>query len=265
MATTASPIQLSDTMSVSDWVDELRGRGFEWTEDRSVVLELPDQPIVRVASVQYHDSYGELDIYYPANFTFDHDLPAIVMMPGYSDELVRSAMGAPWRALEHAVDWASLLAASGLAAIVYESGSPYFSAREFFPFIAANAEDLHVDAASLGILSISAQANIASMVLSHGEIVGVSGVRAFAIMYGDELSGYVPANDLAMLIVRAGMDLPGVRRDVDTYINRIRGRGFDPVVVDYDEASSFFDLNRNNAETISVLQGVITFFREELL
>jgi len=206
-----------------------------------------------------------MDIYYPGSFDFSRPLPAVVMIPGYSDNELRRGLGVSWREVQRSGDWASLLAASGVAAIVWESGTPYFSARDALTFISANAQELRIDVQNLGVLAILIQAQPAMQLLSHGEIPGVRGVDAVALLYPNGQGGYLPASSPSVYIVRAGKDIRENLDQLDRYIPRLEGRGLNVVVVDYKEGVQNFDVGMDTPETREVIQGVLDYFVSEFL
>ena len=256
-------VSRQDTVSLAEHREHL-DTGITQPPDSHILYELPGQADVRVYTITYSDSWGEMDIYYPGAFDYDQALPAVLMMPGYSDRLVRGRHGVSWRQWHRSAEWASLVAASGLAAVVWESGQPYFSARDAITFLSDNAGDLMIDTENLGILTFSAQALPAVQLLSHQEIPGVSGVQAVAMLYPIDQSTYLPAFNPSFYIVRAGADLRRRLQELDLYVDRLRAHDLETTVVDYDEAAHDFDLNLDTQRTRQVVQGVLDFLVSEL-
>ena len=257
------PVSRQNTVSLAEHRAYLDA-GVTQPPNSHILYELPGQTDVRVYTVTYSDSWGEMDIYYPGGFDYDQPLPAVLMMPGYSDSAVRGVHGVSWRQWTRSGEWASLVAASGLAAVLWESGQPYFSARDAMSFLNDNGSDLMIDSESLGILTFEAQALTALQLLSHGETPGVSGIQAVAMLYPKDQRSYLPAFTPSFCIVRAGGEFRQRLEELDRYVDRLRAHGYETTVVDYQEAFHHFDLNLDTPRTREIIQLVLDFLVSEL-
>src|SRR4030042_3448151 len=70
------------------------------------------------------DSTLKMDIYYPPNFDFKSKIPTVLIIYGYTNNGQIKAVGKQLRKWSAYTSWCKVIAASGMAAIVYETVNP---------------------------------------------------------------------------------------------------------------------------------------------
>jgi hypothetical protein len=83
------------------------------------VIAKKDIPYLKTA-----DSAMKMDIYYPPKFDFKRKIPAIVFVFGYTNEGQIKTAKHQLRTWSPYTSWCKVIAASGMAAIVYETINP---------------------------------------------------------------------------------------------------------------------------------------------
>jgi len=264
-AQSAGSITLQDTMTAEDWRLTMHPDGVDPSEEFALILTMDAQADVHVATVEFNSSENELDIYYPPDFDFAHALPTVFMVPAINDQSMVGYSGTGFRDFRTAVDYATLCAASGMAAVLFECASqPYFVAKDVLNYVAANHDRLHIDPDRFGILSVSGQAQTALTLLSHADIEAVDWVRAFVALYPHIESVPRPATTPDVLLVTAGSDLPQRRTLVDRAIARLQFYGIEPSIVEYPAGVHHFDSAMNTEQSRDAIQAALDFLAAEL-
>jgi len=123
---------------------------FEVTGMKDVIIK-HDIPYFKTA-----DSTLKMDIYYPPKFDFKSKIPAVVFVYGYTNAGQIKAMGMQLRKWSGFISWCRLAAASGMAAIVYETVNPENDLNSLIQYITSNADKLNIDASRIGAYACSA-------------------------------------------------------------------------------------------------------------
>ena len=74
--------------------------------------------------IKTQDSTLKIDVYYPPNFDFKSKIPAVVFIFGYTNEGQLKSAKHQLRTWSPYTSWCKLVAASGMAAVVYETINP---------------------------------------------------------------------------------------------------------------------------------------------
>lgn len=102
------------------------------------------------------DSVLKMDIYYPPKFDFKKKIPAIVFVFGYTNEGQLKTAKHQLRTWSPYTSWCKVVAASGMAAIVYETINPENDLKSLIQFISSSADNLNIDVNKIGAYSCSA-------------------------------------------------------------------------------------------------------------
>jgi dienelactone hydrolase len=102
------------------------------------------------------DSALKMDIYYPPKFDFKRKVPAIVFVFGYTNEGQLKTAKHQLRTWSPYTSWCKVVAASGMAAIVYETINPENDIKSLIQYINSNADKLNIDVSKIGAFTCSA-------------------------------------------------------------------------------------------------------------
>lgn len=171
-----------------------------------VVYRVPEMDRVVVSSgIAFGDGERRLDLYVP---------PAVAGVPGATRRaavpvvVFANVTGLPFRSWEIYRDWARLVAAHGMAGVVYESdrADPRKSLDAVMAHLSAHGAELGVDPTRAAVWACSANVSLALPWLMGSP---PPGVRAAVLYYG---ATTVPAlrKDLPVFYVLAGRDAPSL-------------------------------------------------------
>lgn len=244
-----------------------------------VTLDLPWQ-----GECQTECPYGEsgqvFDITYPE--TDDRPHAAVLIVTGYSDTGFKAMTGMQLREIAQTRSWARLLAASGVAAITYVNLNPVLDVMKLLSHLQDNAADLRLDAERLGVLSFSGNVPNALHFLEVSE-----SIRCAALCYGfmrdgeedrrvseaaaqfrfvmPEGTGAVLAQELALLLVRAGRDqFKAINASIDRFVLTALTENRDLELINYPEGVHAFDVLDDSQSSQQLVQRILTFFRFRL-
>ena len=118
--------------------------------EQAVVFELPgmDKVIVKknIPYLNSSDSILKMDIYYPPNFDFKSKIPTIIVIYGFTDIAAKKLIGQQFRSWIAYTSWCKIIAASGMAAIVYET----VDIRSLEKYLQSNQDKLMIDIDRIG-------------------------------------------------------------------------------------------------------------------
>jgi hypothetical protein len=187
-------------------------------------------------------STKKMDIYYPPKFDFNRKIPAIIFISGIPDSSMVKLSGDQFRKYGQYTSWCKIVAASGMAAIVYETDDPKNDLISLTEYIQSDQMNLSINKNSIGAFVCSGNTPTG---VSY--ILNSSSIFSCAVLYygffltqdGENLSiieslfkqkGFQkppilpdPANwkkDVPLLIVRAGQDnTPYLNQSMQSFLN----------------------------------------------
>src|SRR5262245_42334298 len=166
--------------------------------------------------------------------------PLVVLVSGYKDEGALKILGCRFKEMQSNVSWARLIAASGMAAVMYTNREPAADLLAVVSHVQRNAAALGVDGERLGLWASSGHGPVALAGLIRGAAVtvkcaallysftldldGGTGVAANARQFGfvtpcagksfDDLTTNVP-----IFLARAGRDhFQGLNEATDRFV-----------------------------------------------
>ena len=258
---------------------------------RRIVYEVEGMRDVRVhRGLTYrHAAEGALtmDLYYPSNNGEGAPAPAVVFVNGYSDIGARAVLGCALKEMESFVSWGQLLAASGLAAVLYETGpDPADDAETIVRYLLTNAGSLGVDRRRIGLWACSGHVpNALSLLMNAGRAV----IRCAALCYGlmldlegstavaeaSRLYRFVnpsagrAVEDLpahaALLVVRAGRDdTPGLNATIDRFVPRALAANLPISLINHPDAPHALDIVADTEESRRMIREILRFLAAHL-
>lgn len=217
-----------------------------------------------------------MDVYYPSPTAAP---PPVVVIPmAYPDPAGRI------RGFGPLTSWAQLLAASGMAAVIYGAESPAEDVHSVLRHVRENAEGLGVDGTRIGLFASSGNVTVGLSALMRDNRVrcgaflygytmdlgGSTAVAERAAQFGfanacagrslDDLSTNVP-----ILFVRAGQDaFPDLNAALDELVRQALARNLPVWLINHATAAHGFDLDDASDVSRGVVQQVLAFLRLQL-
>jgi dienelactone hydrolase len=180
--------------------------------------------------------------------------------------------------------WMQLLAASGMAAVIYGTEAPDADLHAALNYLRADADALGLDPTRLALFATSGNVTVALSALMHDPQI-----RCAALFYGYTMDlgestvvadmsrqyGFVNAcagrsvNDLPdsvpMLFVRAGREhFPGVNDALDRVIAAALTRNLPFTLINHSTGAHGFDLDEDTDVSRGIIQQVVAFLRFHL-
>lgn len=244
-----------------------------------LVYRLPHSGEVR-EGIRYGDDSRTLDIYLPGQS--EGLAPAVLLITGYPDPGYEAFAGRKQMQIQAYRDWAELLAASGIAVVLYSNVEPVEDAQSLLDYVRLEAAQLQIDAQRIGILACSGNVpNALHLLHSDG------GLRCAAFLYGfmldtaesksvDEMSktfrfanpnsgmDNFPENT-PILVIGAGKDeFPGLNESIDNFEAEAVARNSPVSVIRYPEGVHGFDILDDSRRSVEMIKLVVGFLRLRL-
>ena len=218
-----------------------------------------------------------MDVYLPS--PSGQNPPLVVLPMAYADPTARV------RAYGPLTSWAQLLAASGMAAVVYGTEAPAEDVHAVLRHVRAEADALGVNDDRIGIFATSANVAVGLSALMHdrrlacaaflyGYTMDLNGSTAIADVsaqfgFVNACAGRSPDDlpaDTPTLFVRAGHDeFPGLNAALDEVVRQAVGRNLPIWFINHATASHGFDLDDSSLSSRRVIEHVLSFFRVHLV
>jgi hypothetical protein len=256
-----------------------------------VALELPgmDNVIVKkdIPYIKTQDSSLKMDLYYPPNFDFKSKIPTVVFIFGYTNEGQLKTAKHQLRTWSPYTSWCKVVAASGMAAVVYETINPENDLKSLLQYINSNTDKLNIDVNKIAAYSCSANTPVAlSNILNSAN----NSFKCAAIYYGifldtdfkylsviDTLSknmGFIPSRlpesttwrkDKPLLIVHVGKDfVPNTDESLTGFTYKAINQKVPFTLIHYATGIHGFDIYTDNEETKQIIRTTLEFWKFNL-
>jgi len=260
-------------------------------ERGAVAYDLPrmDDVIIK-KDIPYQDIAGstlKMDIYYPPDFDFERKIPAIIFISGAPDSSMVKLVGNPFRKFSQYTSWCKLVAASGMAAIVYETIDPKNDLISLTEYINSERVNLSIDKNKLGAFVCSghtpaAAYNILSAssifkcgVLYYGfflpqDFLNITVIESMFKQRGFQKPSALPdpalwKKDVPLLIVRAGMEeTPYINQSMQSFVNHAINHNLPITLINYPDGAHGFDAYNDNETTRQIIKTTIEFWKFNL-
>jgi acetyl esterase/lipase len=202
-----------------------------------------------------------LDVYRPAG---GPAVPAVLLVHGEADPaLLRGVRG--WGQYS---SWGRLLAAEGLAGVVFEhravreAGASAVQAEvdAAVAAVAGRGDELGLDPGRLAVAGFSAGVPLAARTVARA-----GGRLACAALCYGPLDGLAPDPALPpLLVVRAGRDHPALNRTIDAFVAAALAANLPLELVNHPDGHHGFDTVDDSEDSRRVVRRVLGFLREHL-
>lgn len=253
-----------------------------------VALKLPgmDNVIIKkdIPYIKTQDSTLKMDVYYPPNFEFKSKIPAVVFIFGYTNEGQLKTAKHQLRTWSPYTSWCKVVAASGMAAVVYETINPENDLKSLLQYINSNTDNLNIDVNKIGAYSCSANTPVAlANILNSAN----NSFKCAAIYYGiflntdfkylsviDTLSknmGFIPSRlpesttwrkDVPLLIVHVGKDfVPNTDESLTGFTDKAINQKVPFTLIHYATGIHGFDVYADNDEIRQIIKSTLDFWK----
>ncbi len=257
-------------------------------KEQVVVYKVPgmDNVIVK-KDIPYQDIAGstlKMDIYYPPKFDFKNKIPAVVMVLGYPDLAGKKLLGSEFKNYSQYISWCRIIAASGIAAIAYESVNPEKDIISLSNYLKANNEKLKIDIGNIGAYSCSAHTITAmAYILSSSNNFIKCGVNYYGLILADDykfmpqidtiskqmgfMTPKIPKpeewrNDVPIMIVSAGKDyVPFSNPAVADFVSKAITQNIPVTLIHYADGQHVFDALDDNETTRMIIKTTLDFWK----
>ena len=210
-------------------------------------------------------------------------LPAVVFVLGYSDDAL--SIG-PLNETEHYRSWARLVAARGMAGVLYSTSSPIEDVAAVMSTIVARGSELGIDTTRVALWVASGNGPVAVNYLRSQDRVDLRAVVAlYAVLpsaegfMAEELTtmstrqGYAlpvssPADllprDVPVLVVRPGNDHPVLLRLMDRFVEWGGAQGGQIELLQHAAGGHAFDAREDTDGSRKAIESILSFFAQEL-
>ncbi len=148
-----------------------------------VVYSVPGMDQAKYARIPYKPGFS-MDVYYPAHFSFGGEtLPVVVFTIGYSADTTKAWFGADLKDLGQYVSWGSLMAASGMIGIAYQTNFPDDDLDAVLGFVRGQGKPCGMDRDRIGIFTCSGNTNAGLTALTEKTADFHAGVRCGVVYY----------------------------------------------------------------------------------
>ena len=254
----------------------------------AVVYKVPGmENVIIKKDIKYlseQDTNRTVDMYYPPGFKFDSKLPAVLVVMGYSNDATKKLVGGILKDWSWYISWGKLIAASGMAALIYGTDSPEKDLNILLQFLQDRADEFCIDRNRVGIYSCSGNVPTALVnymdktkkyfrcaVFYYGfflmtdqknipEIESLSEKMGFSI---PKLNAELKLReDLPLLIVRAGLDnVPHLNSTIDHFISKAVSQNLQINFINYKEGQHGFDAYDDNDQSREIIKKTIDFWK----
>jgi acetyl esterase/lipase len=228
----------------------------------NVVYTMPETDKVLLASELTYYNDLKIDVYYPPSYNFDAKLPIVILAHGFqeTDEYDKD--------MPSHMDWAKLIAASGMIAVSAQAGSaPVENSYRVLDFLAANADVLGLDLTRIGVWACSGQGGPAFKALQDEKLPYRDAFKVAVFTYLDfnTADPNVWPQNLSQFVVKAGRDqnIPG--ETIDNFVNQARASKIPTEYIELADAPHAFDVLQNTQASKDTIQQALQFFRDKLL
>ncbi len=228
----------------------------------NVVYAMTEMDKVLLASELTYYNDWKVDIYYPPGYNFDAKLPIVILAHGFqeTDEYDKD--------MPQHMDWAKLIAASGMIAVSAQAGSaPVENSYRVLDFLVANADVLGLDLTRIGFWACSGQGGPAFKVLQDEKLPYRDAFKAAVFIYLDFNSAdpSVWPQNLSQFVVKAGRDenIPG--ETIDNFVDQARASKIPTEYIELADAPHAFDVVQNTQASKDTIQQALQFFKDGLL
>jgi hypothetical protein len=218
-------------------------------------------------SVEKH-TYGELpfDLYRPEG---EGKRAAVVFVFGIPDPGAVAFFGAPFKDWQSYVDWARLVAASGMIAVLYQNREPA-DVSALFAHLRAHEDELGLNGRYL-VFAASGHGPQGLWTIAHEQVGGAVLLYPYTLDVAAEAAAMhfaappVTVDELPrvpILVVKAGRDAtPNLNAKLDAFIAAVRASDRPVSLVEHAEGPHAFDIVDDSPRSREVVDEILAYLQ----
>ncbi len=246
---------------------------------KEVVYRLPYSGTVR-QDIPYGAGSEQFDIFYPESC--EDPVPVVIFIMGFPDSGFKAFGGSNLKNANPYQSWARLIAASGMAAVLYTTDRPAADILDLIEHLQDNSKALNIDADTIGPWSCSGNVPNAIHVINS-----VEAIQCAALCYGfmldlnnattvadasarfhfvnpNEGIGSFP-EETPLLVVRAGKDeFSGLNAGIEAFVSEAGKRNTELELIDFAEGVHSFDVLDESEASVEVVKRIVEFLSQRL-
>jgi hypothetical protein len=257
----------------------------------TLVYKVPGMDDVIIKKDIQYFAEGEtglaVDMYYPPGFKFGSNLPAVLVVFGFSNDTQIKFIGSRFKDTGWYRSWGKLIAASGMAALLYETDSPEKDLNILLQFIQDRADEFCIDRNRLGMYSCSGNAPLAFVncmdktktyfrcaafyygYLLMTDLENIREIESISERFGFSApkldAGSKLRDDLPLFIVRVGQENnPHLNSSIDHFISKAVSQNLHIDLINYREGQHGFDAYADNDLSREIIKKTIDFWKFHL-
>jgi len=229
------------------------------------------------------DSALKMDVYYPPGFDFKRKIPAIVFVFGYTNEGQLKTAKHQLRTWSAYTSWCRIVAASGMAAIVYETIEPENDLESLIQYITSTTGNLNIDIGKIGAYSCSANTPTEmAYILNDPDCIFKCAVAYYGIFLTPDFNNLTTIDSLSqnmgfvtprlsepglwnknipLMIVHAGQDLVLLTESLTSFVEKAIVQNLPVTLMIHSDGIHAFDLYTDNDTTRQIIKNTLEFWK----
>jgi len=216
-----------------------------------------------------------MDLYAPP--ASDERMPAVVIVAGFPDDGFQKMVGCRFKEMQSTIDWARLIAASGMTAVLYTNRDPAADLHALLQVLPSRG----IDATRVGVWASSGNVPLAlSLLLQESDVHLRCAALCYGYMLGVEEQAQTfrfanPARgktieslrrDVPLFVTRAGQDsFPGLNESLDRFLSAAIASNLPIAFTNHPDAPHAFDLVHDSDTTRAIIRQILAFLRGHLV
>jgi hypothetical protein len=228
----------------------------------------------------YADSSLAFDMYRPYN-SERQILPVAIITAGYRTDAIDLTKFGP------TTSWAKLIAASGFAAIIYETLDQKLDLEDLIAFLRENGDALNLDRDQFGLWTCSGNTPTALTFILESNLDYIKcGVIYYGLMLAEgwkhldywdsvglSMSFLTPRvnwdseinSNTPLLVVRAGLEhAPFLNQSIDDFLLKANERNLPVTFINFPDGHHGFDYKDDNDKSREIIKFTIEYFKSHL-
>jgi hypothetical protein len=258
---------------------------------KRIVYQIPEMGnVITHNGVVYHSTNGidlNADIYLPPATDDNAKFPLVILVNDYPDSIVKNVWGCDQKDLKLFISWGELIAASGMAAVAYQSQFSFAETDSLINFLSENAERYRIDMDRLCVFGASANTLAAQSLMEKDDLKIKCGILYYGILLTPDLKYYaaidsaatmygfywndltpitsIPSN-IPLLVTKAGKDqFEIVTKTTDHFVSEAIKLNADLTYIQYPEGQHDFDILDNTKTSKLIIRQTVDFLTTHLL
>jgi len=258
---------------------------------KRIVYQIPEMDdVISHKGVIYHSTNGldlKADIYLPPTNDDNVKVPLVILINDYPDSVVNHIWGCDQKDLKLFISWGELIAASGIAAVAYQTQFTHSETDSLIHFLNENAEKYRIDMDRLCVFGASANTLAAQSLMEKDDYKINCAILYYGILLTPDLKYYaaidsaanmygfywkdlrpitsIPSN-IPLLVTKAGKDqFEIVTKTTEHFVSEAIKSNAELTYIHYPEGQHDFDILDNTKTSKLIIRQTIDFLTTNLL